>query len=83
MDAGTKIWALAMLVGLTAGWIDYRTRRIPNWLTVSGALMGIVMQWFAAGPHGVAMALARNVSWLCSACSRWFFYAPWEPATGN
>jgi prepilin peptidase CpaA len=57
MDAGTKIWALAMLVGLTAGWIDYRTRRIPNWLTVNGALLGIVMQWFAVGPHGVGMAL--------------------------
>jgi prepilin peptidase CpaA len=66
MDAGTKIWALAMLVGLTAGWIDYRTRRIPNWLTVNGALMGIVMQWFAVGPHGVGMALqGMSLALLC------------------
>ena len=66
MDAGTKIWALAMLVGLTAGWIDYRTRRIPNWLTVAGALVGIVMQWFAVGPHGVGMALqGMSLALLC------------------
>ncbi len=50
-------WTLAMMVGLTAGWIDYRTRRIPNWLTVSGALMGILAQLFAPGPHSVRMAL--------------------------
>jgi prepilin peptidase CpaA len=57
MGVMTIIWALAMGVSLTAGWIDYRTRRIPNKLTVSGALLGIVMQWFQNGPHGLAMAL--------------------------
>ena len=57
MEPITKIWTLALTVGLTAGWIDYRTRRIPNWLTVTGALLGIVTQWFATGPHGVHMAL--------------------------
>lgn len=66
MDAGTKIWALAMMVALTAGWIDYRTRRIPNWLTVNGALMGIAMQWFAVGPHGVSMSLqGMSLALLC------------------
>jgi prepilin peptidase CpaA len=57
MDVNTIIWALAIVVGLIAGWIDYRTRRIPNWLTVTGALMGIAMQTFLAGRHGLAMAL--------------------------
>lgn len=57
MEPITKIWTLALAVGLTAGWIDYRTRRIPNWLTVPGALLGIVVQWLATGPHGVHMAL--------------------------
>jgi prepilin peptidase CpaA len=61
MEAITKIWALAIAVGLTAGWIDYRTRRIPNWLTVTGALLGIVVQWLATGPHGVHMALEGMV----------------------
>jgi prepilin peptidase CpaA len=57
MDAGTIIWVLAMVVSLAAGWIDYRTRRIPNWLTVTGALIGIVIQSLLSGPHGLAMAL--------------------------
>jgi prepilin peptidase CpaA len=57
MDVNTIIWTLAIVVGLIAGWIDYRTRRIPNWLTVTGALMGIAMQTFLAGRHGLAMAL--------------------------
>ncbi len=52
-----RIWELAMAVGLTAGFIDYRSRRIPNWLTVSGALLGIVLQWMATGPHGIRLAI--------------------------
>jgi prepilin peptidase CpaA len=61
MDATTKIWALAIVVGLTAGWIDYRTRRIPNWLTVSGMLIGIALHAFQSGPFGVMTALAGMV----------------------
>jgi prepilin peptidase CpaA len=57
MDMATKIWTLAMAVGLTAGWIDYRTRRIPNWLTVSGALTGIAAQTFLSGSRGLMMSL--------------------------
>jgi prepilin peptidase CpaA len=57
MDMATKIWTLAMVVGVTAGWIDYRTRRIPNWLTVSGALTGIAAQTFLAGSRGMMMSL--------------------------
>lgn len=37
------IWALAIVVGLVAGWIDWRSHRIPNWLTVSGCFTGIVV----------------------------------------
>jgi len=61
MDATTKIWALAMVVGLTSGWIDYRSRRIPNWVTVSGALIGIVLHAFLSGPFGVMTALAGMI----------------------
>jgi len=57
MDATTKIWELAMVAGLAAGWIDWRTRRIPNWLTVSGALIGIAMHTFLSGTHGLVVAL--------------------------
>ena len=52
----TKIWELAMIVALAAGWIDYRSRRIPNWLTVTGALLGILLQFGANGPLGVVRA---------------------------
>lgn len=37
------MWLLAIAVGLVAGWIDWRSHRIPNWLTVSGCGVGIVL----------------------------------------
>ena len=57
MDAVTKIWAVALAVGLTAGWIDLRTRRIPNWLTVTGVLVGVVLHTYQSGVYGTAVAL--------------------------
>jgi prepilin peptidase CpaA len=57
MIGAIKIWELAMVVALVAGFIDLRTRRIPNWLTVGGAAMGIVFQWMATGPHGFRLAI--------------------------
>jgi len=57
MDATTTTWALATAVGLTAGWIDWRSRRIPNWLTVSGAVIGIAFHTFHAGWMGASVGL--------------------------
>jgi prepilin peptidase CpaA len=57
MTSITQVWILALGVGLTAGWIDWRTRRIPNWLTVSGALLGIFIHTYQSGRMGFAMAL--------------------------
>src|SRR5436190_733442 len=37
-----KIWVLAALFSLIAGWTDWRSRRIPNWLTVPGLAIGIL-----------------------------------------
>jgi len=34
-------WIPAVGIALCAGVLDWRFRRIPNWLTVSGALLGI------------------------------------------
>ena len=35
------LWTIALLLTVTAGVLDWRTRRIPNWLTVTGLLVGI------------------------------------------
>jgi prepilin peptidase CpaA len=36
------IWGLAIGLAVLAGWIDWRSRRLPNWLTVSGFSVGII-----------------------------------------
>jgi prepilin peptidase CpaA len=43
----------AVLVALliVAGVIDYRTYRIPNWLTLSGAVFGLVYSILSSNPH--------------------------------
>jgi prepilin peptidase CpaA len=35
-------WTPAVLVAMVAGILDWRYRRIPNWLTVSGLVAGVV-----------------------------------------
>jgi prepilin peptidase CpaA len=35
-------WIPAALIALAAGVLDWRYRRIPNWLTVSGVIVGLV-----------------------------------------
>jgi prepilin peptidase CpaA len=58
MDAGLAIWAFTLvLTSLAAVW-DWRYRRIPNWLTISGAVGGITLHSVLGGWHGVAFALA-------------------------
>ena len=32
----------AMLLSVLAGWTDWRSRRIPNWLTVLGFVVGVI-----------------------------------------
>jgi prepilin peptidase CpaA len=50
-----------ILIALVACIFDVRTRRIPNVLTFSAALAGLLFHWFAAGPEGVFVAAA---GWL-------------------
>jgi len=42
-------WALAIAIAFTAGITDFRSRRIPNGLTVPGLILGIAAN---AGVHG-------------------------------
>jgi len=46
-----------MLVAICAGVLDWRHRRIPNWLTVSGFVTGVVVNGVLAGWPGLKLAL--------------------------
>lgn len=58
-EGGLKpiILAGAVLVAAIAGWTDLRSRRIPNWLTVSGALVGIVANTVVERWSGLKLSL--------------------------
>jgi len=45
------------LLAATAGWQDWRTRRIPNWLTVPGLVLGILLNSISGGWSGTKNSL--------------------------
>lgn len=45
-------WILAVFLAAWAGVMDWRYRRIPNWLTVPGLVAGIAVNTIAAGWPG-------------------------------
>jgi len=47
----------AELLAIAAGWTDFRSRRIPNWLTVSGLLAGIAVNTALFGWAGLKAGL--------------------------
>ncbi len=47
----------ALALALVAGWTDWRSRRIPNWLTVPGLVVGILLNLLASGWPGVKASL--------------------------
>jgi prepilin peptidase CpaA len=51
------LWYGAIGLSLGAGWSDWRFRRIPNWLSVSGLLLGIVANSLIYGVAGAKAAL--------------------------
>jgi prepilin peptidase CpaA len=46
-----------MVLAAVAGYTDWRQRRIPNWLTVSGALAGIAVNVVMSGRGGLKTSL--------------------------
>jgi len=50
-------WIPAVLTAICAGVLDWRYRRIPNWLTVSGLLAGIGVNTALFGWSGMKAAL--------------------------
>ena len=50
-------WGLALGLALAAGYTDWRSRRIPNWLTVTGLVLGIAAGGIVGGWAGVKSSL--------------------------
>ena len=53
----TAILASSVLLCVVAGWLDFRSGRIPNWLTVPGLVAGVVLNTFAGGWSGLKFSL--------------------------
>jgi prepilin peptidase CpaA len=51
------VLGLAVALAATAGWTDWRRRRIPNWLTVPGFLVGVAANAMASGLSGLKASL--------------------------
>lgn len=57
MHATQFIWVLTLALTILAALLDWRSRRIPNWLTVPGLLSGVAVHALIAGWHGALFAL--------------------------
>jgi len=57
MPAAQIIWTLTLALTLSAALLDWRSRRIPNWLTVPGLLIGVGTHSVLTGWHGTLFAL--------------------------
>lgn len=57
MQAAQIIWVLALALTLSAAVLDWRSRQIPNWLTVPGLLVGVLAHTVISGWHGTRFAL--------------------------
>jgi prepilin peptidase CpaA len=57
MTSGQAIWFFAIVFTLLGAWTDWRARKIPNWLTVSGFLAGIAINSWLHGWHGAKASL--------------------------
>jgi prepilin peptidase CpaA len=57
MQAAQMIWILTLALTVSAAMLDWRSRRIPNWLTVPGLLVGVSTHAILNGWHGTLFAL--------------------------
>ena len=57
MAAHQLLWLWAILVSVEAGWLDWNSRRIPNWLTVPAFFLGIAVRYLIGGWRGAEMGL--------------------------
>ncbi len=53
------------LLAIAAGWTDWRSRRIPNWLTIPGLLLGVaVNSWLRGWPGAKESLLGAGLGLL-------------------
>lgn len=57
LRVGDAMWVVALVFALAGGWMDWRTRRLPNWWTVSGFLVGLGVNAIWLGWPGAKSAL--------------------------
>jgi len=57
MHATQIIWILSLALTLTAALLDWRSRRIPNRLTVLGFFVGLTVHTVLSSWHGMLFAL--------------------------
>ena len=57
MNATQMIWALTILLTVLAAFVDYRSRKIPNWLTVPAFFAGLTLRTAFLGWPGAKSAL--------------------------
>jgi len=58
------IWIIAAVFAVTAGITDFRSRRIPNWLTYPAIPLAIALHALAGGWHGAILSLAGAAAGL-------------------
>jgi prepilin peptidase CpaA len=63
MNAQQTVWVSPLAFTFAAAWVDWRTRLLPNWLTMSGIVFGIALHictegWRGATTSAEGMGLA-------------------------
>ena len=53
----TSLWILPAALAVIAGYTDWRSRRIPNWLTMPGFLLGVLTNTLVGGWAGTKDSL--------------------------
>jgi prepilin peptidase CpaA len=57
MDATEAIWIFVITLTLVAGLVDFRTRKIPNIITIPGMVAGITLRTAMSGWAGTKVAV--------------------------
>ena len=57
MNSRDLIWGLVLCLTICAAVVDWRSRRIPNWLTVPGLIIGVVAHTLISRWPGAKLSL--------------------------